>query len=235
MDSNRFDLVTRRLATGVSRRSLLHGVTIAGTAAIANMTSAIAREATPVAAPEQWLLVINFEGVELAFPADGRSMTITLTGVDGHVMAFTDRPARDYQLTPLTTAGAAINAAASDPLNATLVARPPMARGSLDLVVVLNSATVDPANEQMVLETMVLGGPMLSGVPDLTPGHAATLRGGSLFVDDANLTSDGSSDSCSTEGGSCMLSQTCCEGYQCLPMTSPNFIDWLCYPLPPDS
>ena len=223
MNSNRFDQITRRIAGGMSRRSLLRGATAAGAVSIAGMTATIAQEATPVAVQDNWLMVVNFEGAELAIPADGPDMTITLTGVDGHVMAFTDRPVRDYHLTPLATAAAAINAAASDPLNATLVARPPLSRDSLDLVVVLLAATVDSENERLVLEARMLGGPLLTTTRDRAPGQPTTLRGGSLFIDDADLTNAGPSDYCAglqEQCGDILIDETdgttthvdCCSG-----------------------
>jgi hypothetical protein len=220
VDGTRFDHLAKRLARGVSRRALLGGTAAVGAATLLGTTATAVQEASPVATPAvgqaEWLLVVNFEGAELAIPEDGRGMTITLTGVDGHVMAFTDRPTRDYHLTPLATAAAAINAAGdSDPLNATLVARPPLSRDSLDMVVVLRSATVDAANEHLVLETRVLGGPLLTTTLGRAPGEPTTLRGGSLFVDDADLTTVGSSSSCIEYGDECGADVQCCAGLVC--------------------
>jgi hypothetical protein len=217
MDPIRFDKLTRRLATLHARRTVLRGA-IAGGAVAASVPAAPAgaRQATPTdVTPESvqasWLLVVGFSGAELV-AADGSStlMTVTLSGVDTDAVAFTDHPQRQFSLVQPEQVVTAINDAAADPLNAALVARMPLSRESEQVVVVLQSASVDPDAETLTLQVEVISAEATGTPVTIEPGQTTVLRGGNLFVDGIEFRRE----LCAGRNEAC-LTRICCPGLHC--------------------
>ncbi|MDQ3653604.1 MAG: hypothetical protein M3457_00810, partial [Chloroflexota bacterium] len=103
MNGHRFDTLTKSLATRFNRRNVLRTATagaIGGLVAARGMSTGVAQGATPVATPMasgviDALFVQSFEGGSLVrdgAPTD--DFTLTLEGVAGTTVYFSDRPQR---------------------------------------------------------------------------------------------------------------------------------------------
>jgi hypothetical protein len=227
MDDKLIDKLTKRLAGGRSRRTVLKGV-VAGTAAVAVFNNvASAQDATPAGAtPESdedsWLLVVNFGSAEVvASEDDPTKLTITLSGIDSDPVAFTDHPQRQVANIDLGQVASAINDAADDPLNAALTARMPLSRESEQVIIVLNSAVVDEETGTLVIDAEGLGSDVEGTPVAIEPGQTTDLRGGNLFIDGVAHIIDNLSLNmlCRNEGELCTGFTPCCSGLTCLGRT----------------
>jgi hypothetical protein len=227
MDLARFDRLTKRLAGGRSRRSLLRG-TIGGAAVAAAVpaTWTLAQEASPPASTseadqENWLLVVNFGGAEIVPSADDPTrLTVTLSGVDRDAVAFTDHPQQQFVIVLPEQVVSAINGAQSDPLNAALVARMPLSRESEKIGVVLLAAAFDETTETLTLDVKTFGSAEAGTPVAFEPGQTTVLRGGNLFIDSVELREVFGASACSQAGGECFF-RICCPGIHCL---APAFV-----------
>jgi len=147
-----------------------------------------AQPATPAAiAPPVWLVVQAFESATLRPDPSSGAFTLTLTGVDAAVLAFTDRPNRLVAYVPTVDFMEIVVAERDNPLNAALVS---LVRDGVEAmaVVELLSAAHDAAAGTVTYGVAVLAteqGALAAGgaTPpadleaglDLGPGH--------LFVD----------------------------------------------------
>jgi hypothetical protein len=153
-----------------------------------------AQGSTPPATEEPlWLFVEAFDSATLTpDPVTPGEYTLTLSGVDAAVLAFTDRPARQVSLVPTADYAAAVADAAEDPLNATLVA--PLTGVEPALVVVdLRDATHDAAARTVTYQVAVLSedeGPVrAAATPLAAPTEEQAFGSGHLFTDATQCTS----------------------------------------------
>jgi hypothetical protein len=100
MQGSRFDAFTRWTAQRITRRAAVT-TTGAGVAAVALGAAGLgsrvgAQEASPVTdqAAEVTLLFVQSGGATTLTPGDGDIHTLTMTGVTGQTLYFSDRPAR---------------------------------------------------------------------------------------------------------------------------------------------
>lgn len=164
-----------------------------------------------------WLFSHTAEGGDLMENGDG-SYTLTLTGIDAHVMAFTDRPERDAFVVDAVGLVAMWSDffADSDP-NAVLVEHG--ADGEADSIVLTLS---DPSIDEQGLTFTAL--PLIDEVPAPLVRIAGKLHRSpptqfsavSLFIDDAEPASDCvSGDSCQSpveRGILCNMGYDTCRG-----------------------
>lgn len=223
MDANRFDALTKFLATRFSRRAVAQRS--AGGLAVATLLGAGARGAaaqgaTPVATPQatpaasgekiSLLFVQSFNaGSFIPNAQESGTYMLTLKDAGGQTVYFSDRPERIVGTMPTAkfVDGRAFDP--SDPPNAAIVAQTDA--GEDTLIIELTSPRYDGTARQLTYDARVLSNTTDEWLAAmvLKPNDdkiAEQLGPGSLFVD--QLT-------CSPDGVSCDSNSDCCSGFCC--------------------
>lgn len=154
---------------------------------------AVAQNASPEATPASeatgsqpaWLFTVDFDSGSIEPVEDTLgNVTITLSGIDPVVLAFTEHPFRRSAFWTIDQLLAAIETFAANPLNAVLSERQPRSQDSGQIVVRLLSGTFASATGMLTLQADVFGG-IIQGTPIASGDmQALQLGGGFLFVDD---------------------------------------------------
>lgn len=219
MDANRFDTMTKFLATRLSRRATVRRGA-AGLAATAMLGAGVrdlsAQGATPGATPMTGggtisaLFVQSFNAGSFVPQAGATdAYTLTLTDAAAQTVFFSDRPER---VVGTVATGKFVDSRAfdpSDPPNAAIVAQ--TNAGEDTLVVELTNPRYDEAARQATYDARILpnGSDDWLSALTLKPNDdkiAAQFGAGSLFVD--QLT-------CGPAGTSCHSNSECCSGFCC--------------------
>lgn len=217
MDANRFDALTRFMATRLTRRATMRGgATGLAATALFGARGAAAQSATPAATPVAGsgpvsvLFVQNFNAGSFAPNArQAGAFTLTLNEAGAQTAYFSDRPERIVGTLPTGkfVDGRAFDPA--DPPNAALVAQTDTGEDSL--FIELTNPRYGADTRQLIYDARILpngNDEWLSAVA-LQPKDqtiAAQFGPGSLFVD--QLT-------CSPDGASCNSNSDCCSGFCC--------------------
>ncbi len=116
------------------------------------MPSLSSASATPVAEGGNWLFTVTFDTGTLTPSTDGDgSATLTLTGIDPVILAFTDRPERMVALVQAQTFVEILQATSDDPPNAALAVRQTDFGQGDPVVIELRSATYDASCQDPVV------------------------------------------------------------------------------------
>ncbi len=146
----------------------------------------------PVAATDDsdadWLFSHTSDGGTIAPGPDG-TVVLTLTGIDPHVVAFTDRPDRQSEILDVATLVMAWPSlfAESAP-NAVLVEHEPS--GTDSSVLELTDPVLDGTTLRFtarVLEVEAADGPTAADASSTSPAPPASFRAASLFIDDVDM------------------------------------------------
>ena len=153
--------------------------------------AARAQQATPTPEAEpSWLMIQAFDEATLRLDPSTNTSTLTLTGVDAAMLAFTDRPNRKVATVLTADFAQLVSDAQADPLNAALVA--PLDSGAAVMVVVeLRTVEFDATGSSVTYQVAVLAeeGGKLTAVdsPLASPNTEAAFGSGHLFVDDVQV------------------------------------------------
>jgi len=155
----------------------------------------------------QWLFSQTAHGASLIRNPNGE-YTLTLKGIDPHVMAFTDRPARDTQIArtqSLVNSWATIFA--EDPPNAVLVEHDPQGEANSVVLTLRNPQLISPTGgtngDTLTFDAVLITSENPSPFTKLAAGvhknAPSQFSGVSLFIDNAENpfnTTDGPGANC---------------------------------------
>lgn len=208
MRERAFDDFTKMFATRAHRRTVLGGAIAAISAAglVSSFTAMAQEPATPVpsfeelaelaagASSAEFLFVQSFQsGSWVPKPGEDGVFVLTVTGVPGEIIYFTDRPERIFGIVPTQQFLDSLGFTLENPPNAALVA---MAEpGSTEqevLLIQLLAPVYDENTATMTYEAKVLADYSGAGLAHLADQHSDTIHSdfahGSLFIDDCGTT-----------------------------------------------
>jgi hypothetical protein len=193
MNGFRFDALTKRVASRMSRRAALAS---AGLAAV-SLRHGSAQSATPVAADEVELLFLQNAGATTLTPGEGDIHELSMTGVTAQTLYFANRPNRIAGAIPTATFTDGFAAAfGGDPPNASLVGHGGIGADEEEAVVVeLRNPRYDAELATLTYEVRILAGDELGDrvfeqEPLTMLDAPRTYEEAHLFIDDADLQAD---------------------------------------------
>lgn len=201
MDTDRFDAITRLLAARRTRRAALGGIGLATAALMPLATGVAAQDATPEPFPDdphpsadtptdvEYLFVQSFLGGTWTPKAgEAGTYTLALAGATANTIYFSDRPERDFGLTPTGQFLDRLGFTPADPPNAAVVTSGINGGDQEVLVVELLNPNYDESAQTLTYDARVLADYAESGLAyaarqqtDFELPEAITE--GSLFID----------------------------------------------------
>lgn len=195
MDANRFDLMTKRVA---SRRAALLAGGLGIASAVSPWRRAAAQEATPAATgapneenPPVFLFLQVFDGGSWApKPGEEGTYVLTLHGAAAQTVFFSDRPDRIVGQVPMQQFLDALGFTPANPPNAALVAEHGEHGGEQEILIIeLLNPVYDAATGTLTYDAILLEDYSDDGLAHLAAQQrdgamSETFGAGSLFIDD---------------------------------------------------
>ena len=174
----------------VERILMSVAVALLGVAVLAASAVAQAHPATPAPTESDWLFTVNFRSAALVAGDKGTGQaTLTLSGVDTDVLAFTDQPQRRAAVVPVAAFVPLLDGAAADPPNALLVTGRAGENEGFQAVLILRSASAD-RDAGTVTFAVTVTERQSDGTPVPARDGGQELPASYLFVDDLQVPVD---------------------------------------------